>query len=58
MKHKLTMADCHRKRREVLKNWFLGTVEQARGKEARDWPQTIDILDAIECCPGDRLRGG
>ena len=59
MKKKLRMADVHRKRREVLKNWLHSLCRSPKyGDEAWDFPQTLDIIDAIECCPADRLRGG
>ena len=59
MDKRLTMADVHRKRREVLKNWLHSLCRSSEHRdEAWDFPQTLDIIDAIECCPGDRLRGG
>ena len=59
MDKRLTMADVHRKRREVLKNWLHSLCRSSEyGDEAWDFSQTLDIIDAIECCPGDRLRGG
>lgn len=59
MNKKLTWADIHRKRRGVLKAWLYSLCEQSKhGKEAYNFPQALDIIDAIECCPADRLRGG
>lgn len=57
-KRMLTKADFNRKRREALKNWLHWLCRSSEyGVEVYDYPQTLDIIDARECCPGDRLRG-